>query len=327
MKHFGVTLSIATFVLVVSVLLSIVFGPVKIPILDLFDTITAKSEKHTYQAVLFSVRLPRTAGAMIVGWSLALAGLCYQSLLKNPLASEYTLGVASGAAIGAVISVVLHATFPYSTALFAFLGSMLTMLILVILARSRFLMDSFSLVLAGVILSSFANAILSLLLSIVSPNQLHAFYFWFMGSFASVQWNSIAFVTPVVVLLSLLVWLLGWNMNAISIGEEHAQQIGISVARTKLVLYLSSSLLTALAVSIAGTIGFIGLVIPHLGRLIAGVDNRKLILLVPLLGGTFCVASDLLARIVLSPAEMPVGVITAFVGVPVFIFFLARRRS
>jgi iron complex transport system permease protein len=331
-KRFWPSFVVILLIVAAAAVLSICLGPVKIPVRDVLSTITNKKSGdnatgNLYQAVLFSVRLPRTTAALLVGWALALSGLCYQSLLKNPLASEYTLGIASGAAIGAVLSVLMHIKFPFSTFLFAFLGSVLTMVVLFLIARSRNLFDTYSLVLTGIIFSAFGNAVLSLMLSIASPNQLHAFYFWFMGSFASAQWSSLFFVGPIIVVLSLVIFLLSWDMNAISVGEEFAQQVGVPVVRSKLILYFTSSLLTALSVSIAGTIGFIGLVIPHLGRLILGVDNRSLVLIVPLLGATFCIVSDLIARLVLSPAELPVGVVTAFVGVPVFIYFLSRRQS
>jgi iron complex transport system permease protein len=318
-------------VLLIAALFSLGIGPVKIPIRDVAATIISRIHggegDHLYDAVLFSIRLPRTTGALLVGWSLALSGLCFQSLLKNPLASEYTLGIASGAAIGAVVSILLKIQFPFSIPLFALLGSIFTMLILFVIARARYSYDTYSLVLTGVILSAFANAVLSLMLSIVSPNQLHAFYFWFMGSFATMRWESIIPMAPILLLLSVVILFMSWNMNAISVSEDYAQQVGVPVQRTKLVLYFSSGLMTALAVSMAGTIGFIGLVVPHLGRLLTGVDNRKLVMIVPLLGATFCIVSDLGARLVLAPAELPVGVITAFVGVPVFLFFLSRRPA
>jgi len=332
MKKFWHVYFLILFVLTACILLSICLGPVRIPIRVILTVLLNNDSgqhdsNNLYHAVLFSIRLPRTFGALLVGWAMALAGLSYQSLLKNPLASEYTLGIASGAAIGAVICVLLKLQFPFSTPLFAFLGSMFTVAILFVTARSHFLLDTYSLVLTGIIFSAFGNAVLSLILSIVSPNQLHAFYFWFMGSFASVQWSPLLSTTPIIVLLSLVIFLLSWDMNAISVNEEYAQQVGIPVLRTKLILYVSSGLLTALAVSMAGTIGFIGLVMPHLGRLLVGVDNRNLVLIVPLLGAAFCIGSDVIARLVLSPAELPVGVVTAFVGVPVFIYFLSGKQK
>jgi iron complex transport system permease protein len=319
------------FVLVVSCLISLSIGPVNIPAGEIISTLrnqlVGAGEESLYSSVLFSIRLPRIATALLAGWALGLAGLCYQSLIKNPLASEYTLGIASGAAIGAVVAALLKLQFPISTPLFAFLGSTATMFIVFSVARSRFLSDTYSLVLTGIILTAFGNAVLSLLLSIMAPNQLHAFFFWFMGSFAMAQWPSVLAIAPVIVILSLIIFFYSWEMNAISLNEEMAEQVGIRVVRTKVILYLSAGLLTALIVSLAGTIGFIGLVVPHLGRLLIGADNRSLVFVVPLLGATFCILSDLASRLILAPAELPVGVVTAFIGVPVFIYFMARRAA
>ena len=326
------TVCILLVVLLLSSFFSLIVGPVKIPFVDLISTIRDKLTGHTsaeslYSSVLFSIRLPRIAAAILAGWALALAGLCYQSLLKNPLASEYTLGIASGAAIGAVVAALLQLHFSLSTPLFAFLGSTATMLIVFSVARSKFLTDTYSLVLTGIILTSFGNAVLSLILSIISPNQLHAFFFWFMGSFAMAQWQTLLTVAPFVIVISLVILFYSWEMNAISLNEEMAEQVGIHVVRTKLILYICAGLLTALIVSLAGTIGFIGLVVPHLARLLIGADNRSLVMLTPLLGATFCILSDLAARSILAPAELPVGVVTAFIGVPVFIYFMARRNA
>lgn len=330
-KHWTTVFVLLT-ILLVSSLFSLSVGPVKISFRDLISTVINKLTGQTqaeslYSSVLFSIRLPRIASAILAGWALALAGLCYQSLLKNPLASEYTLGIASGAAIGAVVAALLKLQFAMSTPLFAFLGSTATMLIVFSVARARFLTDTYSLVLTGIILTAFGNAVLSLLLSIISPNQLHAFFFWFMGSFAMAQWPAVLTIAPFVVIISLVILFYSWEMNAISLNEEMAEQVGIRVVRTKLILYLSAGLLTSLIVSLAGTIGFIGLVVPHLGRLLIGADNRSLVWITPLLGATFCILSDLAARSILAPAELPVGVVTAFIGVPVFIYFMARRNA
>ena len=323
-RRHWVTIFILLAILLMSSLLALVVGPVKIPFSDLVSAFLGK-EKGLYSSVLFSIRIPRIAAAILAGWALALAGLCYQSLLKNPLASEYTLGIASGAAIGAVAAALFQLQFPLSTTLFAFFGSMSTMLIVFSVSRSKFLGDTYSLVLTGIILTAFGNAVLSLLLSIISPNQLHAFFFWFMGSFALARWPELIAVTPVVVILSLVILFYSWEMNAISLNEELAEQVGIQVVRTKLILYITAGLLTAVTVSLAGTIGFIGLVVPHLGRLMIGGDNRSLVFVTPLLGATFCILADLAARTVLSPAELPVGVVTAFIGVPVFLYFMMRK--
>ena len=315
-----------------SCLLSLTTGPVPIPFQQnlriLYDYWKDGNPSNDMQtAVLLSVRLPRIACACIVGCSLALAGLCFQALLRNPLADPYTLGLASGAAIGAVVGKLLLASSGMSTVLFAFGGALFAMAIVLFPVKNARRWDTGFIILSGIIFSALGNAVLSLILSIISPNQLHSFFFWFMGSFASAEWSMILPSVPLILFLGIVIYLFSWNMNAISIHEDMAEQFGIRVTRTKQILFLSASFLIALAVSLAGTIGFIGLVVPHLGRLMIGADNRNLIPVVAILGAAFCVLSDLIARTVIAPAELPVGVVTAFIGVPVFLFFMGRRRT
>jgi iron complex transport system permease protein len=199
--------------------------------------------------------------------------------------------------------------------------------IVMYLSHAKGSFESANIILAGILWSSLANALLNLMLSIVSPNQLQTFFYWFLGSLAIVEWPSIFMIAPVVLVLSGVIFFLSWEMNALSVGEDVATGVGVSVIRTRMILYAGASLLTALVVSMAGTIGFIGLVVPHLARLLLGADNRTLVPAAALLGATFCVLSDLLARIMLAPAELPVGVVTAFVGVPVFAYFVRHRRK
>ncbi|MCI0445638.1 iron ABC transporter permease, partial [bacterium] len=219
-RKLWITIGMLCSILIVSSFSSLIIGPLKIPFKEIVLNLIGADQNTLYSSVLFSIRLPRITAAILAGWGLGLAGLCYQSLLKNPLASEYTLGIASGAAIGAVLSSLFKLQFFLSTPLFAFLGSMATMVIVFSFARSRFLNDTYSLVLTGIILTAFGNALLSLLLSILSPNQLHAFFFWFMGSFAVVQWSSLLYVAPCIALVSLVIFFYSWEMNAISLNEE-----------------------------------------------------------------------------------------------------------
>jgi iron complex transport system permease protein len=332
MKHFWIVVVIATAILISSCLISLSSGPVSISLRHTLLLVRNVLEAGSRQddvpsSVLFSVRLPRIVCACVVGWSLALAGLCFQALLRNPLADPYTLGLASGAAIGAVLGSLLKLRFVMGNMLFAFVGALIAMSVVLFSGQNRRFFEAGSIILMGIIFSALGNAVLSLILSIISPNQLHTFFFWFMGSFAMAEWNSILVSMPSILLLSIVIFLFSWNMNAISVNEDMARQFGIHVIRTKTVLYLSAGLLTALAVSLAGTIGFIGLVVPHLGRLMVGSDNRMLIPVVAILGASFGVVSDLIARSIIPPAELPVGVVTAFIGVPVFLFFMEKKRA
>jgi iron complex transport system permease protein len=325
-KRFVIAILVTAAVLAATSFASLSIGPVSTSPMDAMRALVSpESSDATVAAVVRQIRLPRLATACVAGWGLALAGLCFQSLLKNPLASEYTLGVASGASLGAVLGVVIGFTGPLAISVGAFAGAAVTIVIVLVVAHASFSFETSATILAGIIFTSFANALLSLLLTIVTPNQLQSFFFWFLGSFASAQWSGIVPVGIATAVLTVVIFAFGWHLNAIAVNEDLASQVGVSVVRTKLILYGIASLLTALVVTIAGTVGFVGLVVPHLARLVVGVDNRRLIPLAALMGAALCVASDLLARTLLAPNELPVGVVTAFIGVPVFISLMGRR--
>jgi len=178
-----------------------------------------------------------------------------------------------------------------------------------------------------VIFTALANAALSLILSIVSPYQLQSFFFWFMGSFAEAEWRTLLPASIAVAVLSAVIYAMSWNLNAIAVDEQFAAQVGVNVEVVKTVLLIAASFLTAVVVSLAGTVGFVGLVVPHMARLAIGVDHRGLLPVTALFGAALCVAADLLARTVLAPNELPVGVVTAFIGVPVFVALMRRPRA
>lgn len=325
-RRFLIAMLVTAAVLAVASMASLAIGPVSTSPGDAWRALVApESVDATVAAVVRQIRLPRLVTAWVAGWGLALAGLCFQSLLKNPLASEYTLGVASGASLGAVLGVVIGLTGPLAISAGAFSGALVTIAVVLLVSHASFSFETNATILAGIIFTSFANAVLSLLLTVVTPNQLQSFFFWFLGSFASAEWSGIVPVAVATGVLSFVIFAFAWQMNAIAVNEDLASQVGISVERTKLMLYGVASLLTALIVTIAGTVGFVGLVVPHLARLAIGVDNRRLIPLVALMGAALCVTSDLLARTILSPNELPVGVVTAFIGVPVFVSLMGRR--
>ena len=325
-RRFAVALVVTSAVLVGASMVSLTLGPMETTASEVWAALVSPGTGDpTTVTIVREIRLPRLVTACVAGWGLALAGLCFQSLLKNALASEYTLGVASGASLGAVAGAVLGFTGTFAVSAGAFVGAIATIAIVLLVAHASFSFETHATILAGIIFTSLANAILSLLLTLVSPNQLQSFFFWFLGSFASATWEGTVPVAIATAILSAGIFGFGWQMNAIAVNEDLARQVGISVKRTKLALYGVASLLTALIVSIAGTIGFVGLVVPHLARLVVGADNRRLIPLVAVMGAALCVVSDLIARTMLSPTELPVGVVTALVGVPVFVLLMQRR--
>jgi iron complex transport system permease protein len=329
MNHFPLRRAAATSLAAAAVLAlaaaaSLATGPYAIEPGTLVQTLLGSHAGTMEAQVLFTIRLPRLAAAGIGGFALAIAGLVFQALLRNPLASEYTLGVSSGAALGAVGAVLLQLRSPLATPVAAFLGAISTIAIVLLLARARLAFETNAAIMIGVIFTALANAALSLILSVLSPYELQSFFFWFMGSFAEAEWPALLPAGVVVLVLSAVVYALSWKLNAVAVDEQFAAQVGVNVEMVKTILLVAASLLTAVVVSIAGTVGFVGLVVPHIARLAVGVDHRLLIPVTALMGAALCVAADLLARTLLAPHELPVGVVTAFIGVPVFVALMRR---
>jgi iron complex transport system permease protein len=324
MRRAAMTMFGAAAVLALAAAASLLVGPYAIAPRTLVETLLGSHPGTMEAQVLFTIRLPRLAAACVGGVALAVAGLVFQALLRNPLASEYTLGVSSGAALGAVGAALLHFRSPLATPIAAFLGAVSTIALVLLLARARLAFETNAAIMIGVIITALANAALSLILSVLSPYELQAFFFWFMGSFAEAEWASILPAAVVVIVLSAAIYALSWNLNAIAVDEQFAAQVGVNVELAKTILLVAASLLTAVVVSLAGTVGFVGLVVPHIGRLAVGVDHRQLLPVTALVGAALCVAADLLARTLLAPHELPVGVVTAFIGVPVFVALMRR---
>jgi iron complex transport system permease protein len=326
-KRVAVVLAVTVLVLAASATASLLVGPVRVSARDAVTALLHPAARSRASEVVLGIRAPRVAAGAVVGAALALAGLCFQVLLKNPLASEYTLGVSSGASLGAVLGALVFGVSTFGTPAAAFSGALLTIAFVYGLSRARLSFQTDATILAGVIFTSLANAALSLVLAIASPHELHTFFFWFLGSLANAEWSAIRPVAAAVAILIAAVFALARPMDALSVDDDFAAQVGVDVPRTKGVLFLLASLLTAVVVSLAGTVGFVGLVVPHLARRAAGVSSRALIPVCVLMGAALCVTADLLARTLLAPNELPVGVVTAFVGAPVFIALLARRRA
>lgn len=273
--------------------------------------------------ILWKLRMPRTVFSAVVGASLAVAGVIYQGLLKNPLADPYILGISSGASVGAVFAILvglsgwLIVTSSFLLALVALL------LVLLIAGRS---LSSNTLILAGVVIHSFFGAFLTFAIS-QSDEELPRIHFWLMGSFNLRDWNHVWTLTPVLLLVLVVAWCLSRELNLLSIGEGTAANMGVDVPKVRFFLLVSASLLTAVSVSVAGMIGFVGLVIPHILRMFVGADHQRLLPLAMLAGAVFLMGADTIARTILSPRELPIGVITAFFGAPFFAILLRKRRT
>jgi iron complex transport system permease protein len=275
--------------------------------------------------LVVDVRLPRVLLAALVGAALAGAGTLYQALFRNPLADPYILGISSGAGLGAMIALVLTAG---ATALrfgavpvAAFVGATLTMMLVVRLADVRGRLDPTSLLLAGVALSYTLAAVTSFVM-VLAREQMAAIVYWMMGGFSAATWGYVAMIAPMFVLGILVPLLSTRELDLMLLGDERAGHLGLSVERFKLVTLAAASLLTAAAVAVAGLIGFVGLMVPHMVRLVLGPDHRRLLPASLLTGAIVLVLADLIARTIIAPIEMPVGIVTAVLGGPFFIWLL-----
>jgi len=329
-----ITLSILlSLLLILVILISVTMGSVKVPPLRsiriLFQSLLGLkgTESETERTIILSLRLPRAILAGFVGAGLSVSGATFQALLRNPLADPYILGVSSGAAVGAILAILLGlGTFSLGLPLASFLGAFLTILVVFYFGKQDGKIHPNTLLLAGVIIGSFLSALIMFFISVSQKEELHTIIFWLMGDFSFSNARAILIIFPYILLGGLLLYLRSRHLNLILSGEESAIQLGVNVEKLKLVSYLSASLITAASVSVCGLIGFVGLIIPHSVRLIFGPDHRLLIPASALIGASFLIASDTFARTLLAPTELPVGVITAAFGGPFFIYLLRTRK-
>lgn len=276
--------------------------------------------------IIWRLRLPRVLLAGLVGASLSLGGLVFQALLRNPLADPYILGVSGGSAVGAILGLLIGlAPFP-GVALLAFVGSMSTLLLVLLITAGAAGTRKGSLLLSGVMVNAFCSAVIMFLLSLTQDSRLHNMLYWLMGDLSMSAPGQVTVLTYVLLPCFLAVFCLARPLNLLLLGEETAMHLGLNVAVASRVLLILTSLMVSLVVCQSGLVGFVGLVVPHLFRLVLGPDHRLLIPACLLGGSSFLILCDLAARVLPSQGEMPVGVITALVGAPLFIFLLMRSR-
>jgi len=280
--------------------------------------------------LIIQVRLPRIFCAALVGAALSAAGAVYQGLFRNPMADPYTIGASAGAALGATASIVLGVSISIlgisSLPLFAFIGCISAVLLVYSISKVGSKVPVQTLLLSGIAVSIFLSAIVSYLQTL-SPEKLHQAQFWLMGSFSYSEWNDALSTLPFVLLGIIVIAIYARDLNLLALGEDAARHLGVDLEKMKKVLLISSAFVTAAAVSISGLIAFIGLIIPHLTRLLIGPDHRVLIPASVFMGASFLIICDSLARIVVSPAELPVGVITAMCGGPFFLYLMRRKKK
>jgi iron complex transport system permease protein len=324
--------------LLFSVLLGISIGTVSVPIFTiieimmskLFGVISLDEIDPMFSSIVLNIRLPRVILAGLVGASLAIAGAAFQGLLRNPLADPYTLGVSSGASVGAVLTLFFQLSIPiiggFTLPLLSILFSWATIFLVLTFARKiERSMRVETIILTGIIFSSFLGAIISLMIALTG-DELRQIIGWLLGSVSMRGWEYIKIILPFFVIGSIILIFNAKELNAMSFGEERAHHLGVNVQKRKLIILTAGSILTGAAVAVSGTIGFVGLVIPHLSRLLWGPDHRHLLPLSILTGSGFLILADLISRSIISPTELPIGVITALIGAPVFALILLQRR-
>jgi iron complex transport system permease protein len=276
------------------------------------------------QAILFDIRLPRIILAYIVGSSLSVASACYQSCFRNPLVSEYILGVSAGAAFGATVSMLLLGeTAPLQP--LAFIFSLFAVGLTYLIANVKRDPRPITLILAGIVVNATFTAAAYILRYFSDPEKLQALIIWLMGSLSSVTWSDLLWTAPMLIPANTFIILIGWKLNILALPEEEAKSLGMEVNKFRFVVIVASTIATAMCVSVVGIIGWIGLMVPHLARAIVGNDNKTVIPASALLGGIILLLADDLTRLS-SGAEIPVGIITTAIGAPFFAFLLRRVR-
>jgi iron complex transport system permease protein len=319
--------------LFVSVGAAVVVGAVKISLLEfraiLFPFSSSIEVPAVIRDILIEMRLPRVFLAAAVGASLAVAGAAFQGLFRNPMADPYVIGVSSGAALGAVAAILSETMFSFgglgAVPLFAFVGGLLTLLIVYQMARVGSVFPVMTLLLAGIAVSAFLSAFVSLL-TFFSGEMLHQVVFWMMGGFSGATWLKVQVMVPYLLVGFCCIYFYARELNALLLGEETARYLGANIEKVKKIILVGASLLVAAAVSVSGMIGFVGLVVPHLVRLLIGPDHRFLLPASALLGASLLINTDTLARTIIAPTELPVGIITALIGAPLFIYLLKKRK-
>ncbi|MBL8063515.1 MAG: iron ABC transporter permease [Anaerolineales bacterium] len=312
-----------------AILLSLAIGSVFLPLGEILSAIRGQGTDLA-QNILWKIRLPRTVLIALTGMALGGSGAAYQGLFRNPLADPFLIGIAAGAGLGAVVTMSMQWSYSFwglmAIPLSAFIGALLTVTFVYFLARIGQTTPVTNLILAGVAVSSFATSLMSFLM-LRSDGELRRAMSWLMGGSIQLGWMSVLAMLPYLIIGLGTLMLHGHALNLMQFGDEQAQQLGLNVNRTKQIILVTSSLATAAAVSFAGIIGFVGLVVPHIMRLWFGGDYRRLIPLSILGGATALLISDVIARVLLAPQELPVGIVTALAGAPFFLWIMRRTKT
>jgi len=302
----------------------------QVPILE--NLVDSSHITTTAEVIITQIRLPRVICGALVGAALATAGATYQGIFRNPMADPYVIGASTGAALGAALVMVLGIGVSLlgvnTLQIMAFVGSLITVLVVYAIARVGSRVPVTTLLLTGIAVSLFLSAIVTFLRTIASDQILHGLTFWLIGSLAPTEnWGKVWAVLPLIVVGAVIAYMYSRDLNILALGEDQAQHLGVEIEKVKRILLVSGALMTAAAVSISGLIGFVGLIIPHLTRVLIGPDHRVLLPTSAVVGASFLIICDALSRVIMGSGEAPVGVITALSGAPFFIYLLRKKRK
>jgi iron complex transport system permease protein len=323
----------AIFIAVIAVILctiaAVSIGVIRVPMEAVFFIIKAKicgthipAEWATYEIAVWNLRLPRILLCLITGSILAICGAAFQSVFRNPICDPYILGISSGASLGAAAAIILGLDiFLFGISAFALMAALTTLLLVLGIAYAGNRKKTETILLAGIAINFLTSALITILM-VLHQESLQEIVFWTMGSFASATWTEVACMFPIFLVGAFFLFFLAKNLNIMQLGNDTAQTAGVNTKRTTLTVLIIASVLISTAVAFCGVIGFVGLIVPHIARLLFGNNNRTVFAFSIFFGALFCLIADTLARTVASPAELPVGSVTAFAGAPYFIFLL-----
>ncbi|MFA5523982.1 MAG: iron chelate uptake ABC transporter family permease subunit [Tissierellales bacterium] len=332
---------ICVIALLFSIIVFSTIGSANIKLIDTFRIVISKVPivgnnidisymPSSYENIILNVRIPRVLMGVIVGAALAGVGAVFQGIFKNPMADPYVIGISSGAALGAGLIITLNITWTVlgasSISIGAFIGAISSTFLVYWISKVKNKVPVTILLLSGIAVGQFLTAILSFLMVIYTKDMTKIIY-WTLGSFSGKGWDQLASISIPMILSMIIINFFSRDLNIMLLGEESAQNLGINVERIKVIILTICSFIISIAVSVSGIIGFVGLIIPHIVRMIVGPDHRILIPTSMLVGGIFMVFADTLARTIISPTEIPVGIITALFGGPFFIFLLRKSKK
>lgn len=323
-------ISILGVLLLIIALIAITRGAYEIPITAVYDVVLShfnitEQTNTIYNTIVWNIRLPRILLVIGVGIALASAGATYQGVFRNPLVEPFILGVSAGSALGAALAICFPYIFP-NLQISAFIFGLIAVFGAYTLARARGQTPPITLILAGVIMGSIFMAFVSILKYISDDTELREIIFWLMGGFYHANWGDVHMILPLVFVGFVILWFFGWKLNVLSMGEEEAKALGISTEKTKIILIVLATFITAISVSAVGIIAWVGLMMPHATRMIIGPDHRFLLPSAAIMGAIFLIICDTIAR-TLTTAEIPIGIITSILGAPYLIYLIRTKKN